>query len=113
MPSSYPIRSKASFDLSNALFVGSLLCMGLAEAFIIRGLWFRSTPSFHRVHGFDLPFLVWIPAVGALLLMREIRKLCRNGEISAALASSLSSGLGILLLMAYLLLSRLAQIAFR
>ena len=113
MPSFLPVRSRQTFDLSATLFVASLLCMFLAEAFMIRGLWFRAAPVLHRMRGFDLPFLVWIPAFGAFLFLLLIRKQTREGRISPAIASSLSSGLALLLLAAYLLITRCVQIAFR
>jgi len=112
MPSFLPVRTRPTFDLSTTLFVASLLCMFLAEEFMIRGLWFPSAPVFHRMRGFDLPFLVWIPAFGAFLFLMLIRKQARDGRISPAIASSLSTGLAFLLLAAYLLITRCAQIAF-
>jgi hypothetical protein len=112
MPSFLPVRTRPAFDLSTTLFVASLLCMFLAEAFMIQGLWFRTTPVFHRMRGFDLPFLVWIPAFGAFLFLLLIRKQTRAGRISPAIATSISTGLALLLLAAYLLITRCAQIAF-
>jgi hypothetical protein len=113
MPSFVPARGRAAFDLSTTLFIASLLCMFLAEAFMIRGLWFRPAPVFHRMHGFDLPFLVWIPAFGAFVFLQLIRKQTREGRISPSLAGSFSTGLALLLLIGYLLITRFAQIAFR
>ena len=113
MPSFLPLRTRPSFDLSTTLFVASLLCMCLAEAFMIRGLWFHTAPAFHRMRGFDLPFLVWIPAFGAFFFLLLIRKQTRDGRISPTVASSLSTGSTLLLLVAYLLITRCAQIAFR
>jgi hypothetical protein len=113
MPSFFPVRHRSAFDLSTTLFVASLLCMFLAEAFIIRGLWFRTAPILHRTRGFDLPFLIWIPAFGAFLFLLLIRKQTREGRISPAIASGLSTGLALLSLTAYLLITRCAQIAFR
>lgn len=87
--------------------------MLLAEAFIIHGLWFRSHASPHALHGADLPFLVWIPALAACLLLQSLGRFVRRGQISQSLAGSLSSGIALLLLIAYLLMTRFAQIAFR
>src|ERR1700726_3213310 len=113
MPIAAPASYKGRFAFSTPLFVASLACLCLDEAFAIRGLWFRSQPVHHVLRGFDLPFLVWTPALGAFLLMFNIRRMARRGQISPALAASLSSSVGLLLLMAYLLMTRLAQIAFR
>jgi hypothetical protein len=110
---SQPLARKAGFDLSNVLFLASLICVCLTEAFMIRGLWFRVSPPTHTLRGFDLPFLVWIPALGALSLKQGIRKLFKKGEVGSALAVTLTSGLSILLLTTYLLITRLAQIAYR
>ena len=112
MPSFVPVRTRPTFDLSTTLFIASLLCMFLAEAFMIRGLWFNPAPVLHRIRGFDLPFLVWIPAFGAFLFLQIIRKQTREGRINPALATSLNTGLALLLLAAYLLITRFAQIAF-
>lgn len=113
MPSFVPPRGRAAFDLSTTLFIASLFCMLLAEAFMIRGLWFRPTPASHRLHGFDLPFLTWIPAFGSFIFLQAIRKRMREDRISPKLAASLSTGLTLLSLIAYLLITRFAQIAFR
>lgn len=107
------VKTRSAFDLSATAFVASLLCMFLAEAFMIRSLWFNPDPGFHRIRGFDLPFLVWIPAFGAFLFLLLIRKQMRQGRINPALATSLSTGLALLLLAAYLLITRFAEIAFR
>ncbi|WP_348264472.1 hypothetical protein P8935_08045 [Telmatobacter sp. DSM 110680] len=107
-----PLKSKRGFDLSTTLFVATLCCICLAEAFMIRGLWFRPSPVFHRLRGFDLPFLVWIPAIGAFSFLQFIRRHTREGRISPALASNVSTCLALLILFAYLLITRFAQIAF-
>lgn len=107
-----PVKSRPAFDLSTTLFIASLLCMCLAEAYMIRGLWFHPSPMLHRLRGFDLPFLIWIPAVGAFGFLQLIRKQTRDGRINPALASNFSTGLALLLLAAYLLITRFAQIAF-
>jgi hypothetical protein len=108
-----PVGSKSRFALSTPMFTASLVCLCLDEAFAIHGLWFRSQPASHRLRGFDLPFLMWIPALVAFLLVLSIRRMARSGKINASLAESLSSGVALLLLISYLLLTRLAQIAFR
>ncbi len=110
---SQPLARKAGFDVSNILFLASLICVCLTEAFMIRGLWNKPVSPTHTLRGFDLPFLVWIPALGALSLKQGIRKLFKKGEVSPALAGTLTPGLSILLLMTYLLITRLAQIAYR
>ncbi len=79
---------------------------------MIRGLWFRPSPVFHRLRGFDLPFLVWIPAVGAFGFLLLIRKQAREGRINPAVASNFSTGLALFGLAAYLLITRFAQIAY-
>lgn len=113
MPISAPASYKGRFAFSTPLFVASLVCLCLDEAFAIRGLYFRTQPAHHALHGFDLPFLVWTPALGALVLMLSIRRMTRRGQISPSFAASLSSGVALVLLIAYLLMTRLAQIAFR
>jgi hypothetical protein len=113
MSFSTPASSKGRFAFSKPLFFASLVCLCLNEAFTIRGLWFRSQPAHHAPRGFDLPFLVWTPAFGALLIMLGIRRMTRRGQISPSLAASLSSGVALLLLIASLLMTRLAEIAFR
>ncbi|HEY2469808.1 MAG TPA: hypothetical protein VGI45_18455 [Terracidiphilus sp.] len=111
MPLAAPASYKGRFAFSKPLFIASLVCLCLDEAFAIRGLWFRSQPA-HHLRGFDLPFLVWTPALGAFLLMLSIRRMIRRGQLSPSLAAGLSSGIALLLLVAYLLMTRLAQIAF-
>lgn len=113
MPIAVPTSSRGRFTFSTPLFVASLICLCLDEAYAIRGLWFRVHPAMHTVRGFDLPFLVWTPALGAFILIQSICRLARRGEISASLAANLNTGVGVLLLMAYLIMTRLAEIAFR
>jgi hypothetical protein len=108
-----PASSRSRSALTTPLFVFAVLCMFIVEAFAIHGLWFRDYPPTHHLRGFDLPFLVWIPAAAAFVLLAGIRRMVRNRQLSPVLASNLSSGVGLLLLIAYLLMTRLAQIAFR
>ena len=108
-----PARLRSRFALSKPLFVASLACLCLDEAFAIHGLWFRRHPVDYRLRGFDLPFLVWIPALVAFLLSYSIRRMARRGQISIPLAASLDSGVSLLLLISYLLITRLTQIVFR
>ena len=113
MPGFVPARNKSILGLSTTLFTASLLCMFLAEAFMIRRLWFRPVPTDHPHRGFDLPFLVWIPAAFAFTFLQILRKQTRAGRINPALADSLCTGFAFLVLAAYLLITRFAQIAFR
>jgi len=113
MPSFVPARNRPLSSLSTTLFTASLLCMFLAEAFMIRKLWFAPAPAAHPHRGFDLPFLVWIPAFFAFVFLQIVRKQTREGRINPALADSMCTGLTFLVLAAYLLITRFAQIAFR
>ncbi len=106
------IELEANASFSTPLFVSSLLCLCLSEAFMIRGLWFRPQPPVHRLRGFDLPFLAWIPGLAAFMLKLAIRSRLRSGEITPSMAGYLDSGLSILVLVTYLLITRLAEIAF-
>jgi hypothetical protein len=109
----YHLKRKPIANFSTTFFITGLLCLGLLEAFIIRGLWLSANSSVHHLRGFELPFLVWIPAASALVLRRYIGKALQRGQISADFAANLDSGLCILLLMTYLLMTRLAEIYFR
>lgn len=113
MANPLPVRNRTSFDLSITFFVASLFCMCLTELFVIRGLWFRRSSTPHAHGGFDLPFLVWIPGGIAFFFLLVIRRRMREGLITPGVATTLSSGLAFLLLLAYLLIARFAQIAFR
>lgn len=108
-----PASFRGRFAFSTPLFVGSVVCLCLAEAFAIRGLWFRAHAASRPIHGFDLPILMWTPAVGAFILLQSIRRIMRKGLVSPPLAAGLSTGVALVLLIAYLLMTRLAQIAFR
>ena len=113
MQNTLPIRPRVSFDLSNTLFVASLLCMCLAEAFMIRGLWRRPLIPAHTHRRFDLPFLVWVPIFGEFLLLQNIRKQVKAKHFEPAQAARVSSWLALILLLAYLLITRFTLIAFR
>jgi hypothetical protein len=112
MPTLFPARNRSGFDLSNTLFTASMLCMAITEAFIIRGLWYSSVYQLPRHRGFDLPFLVWIPCCAAFLFLQVVRRYTRDGHITPRIATTLSFGITLLLLLAYLLITRFAQIAF-
>jgi hypothetical protein len=113
MYSYVPARFRPAFDLSTALFIATLFCMFLAEAFMIRRLWFNPIPVAHPHRGLDLPFLVWIPAFLTFIFLQVLRRHTRAGRINPALAGGLCNGLAFLVLAAYLLITRFAQIAFR
>ena len=112
MPTSNSIRHRHMHDWSTPLFVIAFLVMCLCETFIVRGLWFRVLPGAHR-RGSDLAFLIWIPYFVGLILRTAIAKRVKKDDISAAVAAQINSGLGGVLLVAYLLMTRLAQFAFR
>ena len=113
MPGFVPVRARVGFDLSNTLFVASLICVAVTETFMIRRLWFSSVSTLSRHRGFDLPFLVWIPFCLAFFFLQVVRRQTRAGQITPRAATTLSFGISCLLLIAYLLMTRFAQIAFR
>jgi hypothetical protein len=106
------IRHKAGFDLSTSLFVFSFFAMCLCEAYLIQAIWISHTPIHGRVRGAELPFLIWVPAMAGLMLRLVIRMRSHRGEIRPSLASFLNTWLGGVLLVAYLLMARLAEIMF-
>jgi hypothetical protein len=106
------IKHKAGFDLSNSLFVLSFLAMCLCEAYVIRGVWIAHTPFHGRARGSELPFLIWVPAVAVLMLRLAIGKRMEKAEIRPSLAANLNAWVGGVLLLAYLLMARMAEIIF-
>jgi hypothetical protein len=112
MPTDDFIEHKPPFDISSALFVVVLILMCLCEMYIIRGLWFRQTPSPHGMRGSDLAFAVWCPGIAGFMLRLAIGKRLKKAKISSHAAALLNTCLGGLLLMAYLLMARFAEIAF-
>ena len=83
MPSfANPSLGKPDSTCPTLFLLASLICMFLAEAFMIRGLWYKPvSPIIHTLRGFDLPFLVWIPASGRCRLQQVIRKQTKKGEV--------------------------------
>lgn len=112
MPTLDSVKHRSAFDMSNALFVSSFLLMCLCEAYIIRGLWFRQGVAHHIVRGTDLPLLIWIPCIAGIALRFAIGRRMKKGEISAFAAVVFNNGIGAVLLLAYLLMARLAEVAF-
>ena len=51
MPIAAPASYKGRFAFSTPLFVASLACLCLDEAYAIRGLWFRSQPVHDVLRG--------------------------------------------------------------
>jgi len=99
--------------MSNALLAGAFLLMCLCEAYMIRGLWFRLPDSHHHgMRGSDLPFLIWIPSIAGIVLRFAIEKRLKKDEIGALCAVAINNIVGGLLLVSYLLMARLAQVAF-
>ncbi len=106
------VKHKSAFDMSNALFVSAFLLMCLCEAYIIRALWFRQGAGHHGGRGTDLPFLIWVPCIAGIALRFAIGNRTKKGEISAFAGSVFNNGIGAVLLLAYLLMARLAEVAF-
>jgi hypothetical protein len=93
------------------LFIGfGFLC--LVEWNVIHGLWFthRSSDTFDM---FSLPLIVLLPSVMALAAILAVRKLSRKGQIQPTAAGRVAQIIGGLVFIAYLVMLRLAEIAFR
>jgi hypothetical protein len=103
---------KAGFDLSTSLFVLALLVMALCEAYAIQGVLFRHIAFAGRVRGKELPYLIWIPAFFAIMVRVDIAKRMRRFEIRPSVAAYFNGWLGGVLLIAYLLIARLAEIIY-
>jgi hypothetical protein len=106
------IKHKAGFDLSTSFFVLSVFAMCLCEAYLIQSIWIRHTLIHGRVRGAELPFLIWMPAAAGFMLRLSIKKRSEKGGIRPSIASFLNTWLGGVLLLAYLLMARLAEIIF-
>jgi len=100
------------FGISSALFIGAFLLVCLCEGYTIYGLWFSQAPALRGIKGADLPFLLWVPCLAGIALRFAIGKRFQKAEITPATASLLNLSLGGLLLMAYALMVRLAEVAF-
>jgi hypothetical protein len=106
------IAQKTTFDLSNALFVLAALSMCLCEIYVIRGASFGHAVINGRIRGKELPYLIWIPAFAAFMLRLSVGKKLRRAEIRPSLAAYLNTWMGAVLLVAYLLIARLAEIIY-
>lgn len=113
MPVDGPLKTRPAFwGISTALFAGAFLLMCICEAYTIPGLWFGQAPPWRSIKGADLPFLLWVPCVAGIALRFAIGKRLKKGEITPSTASLLNISIGGLLLMAYSLMVRLAEVAF-
>ena len=113
MPAHDSLKHRPAFwGISTALFVGAFLLMCICEAYTVAGLWFGQVPPWRNMKGADLPFLLWVPCVAGITLRFAIGKRLKKGEITPATASLLNLCIGGLLLMAYSLMVRLAEVAF-
>ena len=106
------IKHKAGLDLSTSLFVLSFVAMCLCEAYVIRGVWIAHATFHGKVRGSELPFLIWMPVFAGLMLRLVIRKRMERAEIRPSLAADLNTWVGGVLLLAYLLMARMAEIIF-
>jgi len=106
------IERKRGFDLSNSLFVLALIAMVLCEAYVIQGVLLRHVLLNGRVRGNELPYLIWIPAIAGLMVRFDVNRRLKRLEIRPSLAAYFNSWLGGVLLIAYLLIARLAEIIY-
>lgn len=112
MPAHDHARRGPGFGISTALFVVAFLLMCVCEAYAITGLWLGQAPTWRGIKGADLPFLLWVPCAAGIALRFAIGKRLKKGEITPSTAGLLNISIGGLLVMAYSLMVRLAEVAF-
>jgi hypothetical protein len=113
-PSGIPTKHETSvFGAgSTALFVLVLLLLFVSETLVIHGLWFNPTPSLSYAKRFIIPLYVLFPGFLGLGLLREIGRMSKAGQISLIAAGKFRISLGLVLMMSYMSILDLANIAF-
>jgi uncharacterized membrane protein YkvI len=95
------------------LFVLAILLMCSAEAKLIRILWFDSRPFSDVLLKYMGPAYVSLPLLLAFAMRFKIRKMTTSKHITVRAANMLVLFLGLLMMITYIALSQLTDIAIR
>ena len=99
-------------DMSKVILVMAMICMCISEAFVIRGLWFNPNPSLSYTKRFVIPLEVFLPCLLGFAMYLGIKRMSKVGQISLPEAANMKVILGMLLMVTYLAISHLVEIAF-
>jgi hypothetical protein len=84
----------------------------LCEANVIRGLWFKEASHAYGWNGYTLPVLLAVPVLFLSLFRLQAKRWVAEGKIASDLAARISSIFGVALMIAYLCILQLAELAF-
>jgi hypothetical protein len=94
----------------NYLIAFLMMCICLAE--VIHGLWFVGGAPLGTFKRILIPCLVFVPGFLGFAMGFQIKMLSKGAKIGPNAAASLSLSLGTLLVIAYIAITKLAEIAF-
>jgi len=93
-------------------FVFALLFMCISEGLVVHGLWFSANPHFSVLKRLKLPLVVMMPGLMGFVLFGYVAKMSKVGQVSLSAAAQLKFSLGMMLMIVYLAILDLAEIAF-
>ena len=84
----------------------------LCEANVIRGLWFKEAPHDYGWNRYTLPVFIAVPVFFLSLFRLQAKRWVAQGKIASDLAARFSSIFGVALMIVYLCILQLAELAF-
>jgi hypothetical protein len=87
------------------------LMMAICEAEVIRGMWFRPAP-FSHIKGIFLPIIVACPGLYGWLFQMTLKQSVQGGDLAPGLRARLSFFISLLIMLTYVGLTDLAELAF-
>jgi hypothetical protein len=79
----------------------------------IHGLWFKGALPDDSLKRYFLPVFVTFPALILLAFRRAVRRGVEQGKIASSFAAKIISGLSVVIVIAYICILDLAELAFR
>lgn len=98
--------------LSMVFFVAAALIMFFVEAIAIHELWFKPNPSLSYTKRSIIPLYVFLPCFLGFALRVGIARFSKVGQISLPAAANLELSLSSLLVITYIAILLLTEIAF-
>jgi hypothetical protein len=98
-----------SEKISKLFLVLSVVGMCFAEFAVIHSLWFGRNQTADGLDRFCLPFMVFFPIVGSVLMRISMTNMSKAGQIGAKAAATLKLNLGMVTTITYFGILQLAK----
>jgi hypothetical protein len=87
--------------------------MIVCEAQAIRGMWFKESSYDYGIQRYTLPLFIAFPSLFLLVFRWGAKRWAKQGQISIGLAARTMSNFGCALMITYICIVELAELAFR